>query len=161
MARAEYLDSTACTNTVCVAAHLTVVPHDFPQSLQANSKIVPQSHYDHFLPNPFQFIIRQLRRVLPFDAMYSRYLECKAVPQLRRLVAVYPPRPLRPCGICGGQSGTGVRFLQVLRFPCQFSCHWLLHTRHNLLSGAGTIGQTVADVPSELNLTRPQETKKK
>jgi hypothetical protein len=26
-------------------------------------------------------------------------------------------RPVRSCGICGGQSGTGAGFLQVLRFP--------------------------------------------
>jgi hypothetical protein len=30
-----------------------------------------------------------------------------------------------------------------------------------ITSGAGTLGQLVADVPSELNLTSPQETKKK
>jgi hypothetical protein len=24
---------------------------------------------------------------------------------------------IRPCGICGGQSGTGASFLRVLRFP--------------------------------------------
>jgi hypothetical protein len=24
------------------------------------------------------------------------------------------------CGICGGQSGSGVGFIRVLRFPCQF-----------------------------------------
>jgi hypothetical protein len=32
-------------------------------------------------------------------------------------------------------------------FPCQFPFHRLLHT-HHLSSGAGTIGQLVADVPS-------------
>jgi hypothetical protein len=35
---------------------------------------------------------------------------------LKRLVAGFPPR--RPArGICGGQSGAGVGFLRVLRFP--------------------------------------------
>jgi hypothetical protein len=29
-------------------------------------------------------------------------------------------------GFCGGQSGAGVGFLRVLRFPCQFSFHQLL-----------------------------------
>jgi hypothetical protein len=38
--------------------------------------------------------------------------------------------------------------------------HRLLHT-HHLSSVAGTIGQLVADVPSGLSLTPPQETKKK
>jgi hypothetical protein len=33
-------------------------------------------------------------------------------------------------------------------FPCQFSFHQMLHT--HLPSGAGTIGQLVTDMPSEL-----------
>jgi hypothetical protein len=45
-------------------------------------------------------------------------------------------------------------------FPCQFSFHRLLHIHHHLSSGAVTIGQLVADVPSGLSLTPPQETKK-
>jgi hypothetical protein len=44
-----------------------------------------------------------------------------------------------------------------LPFPCQFSFHRLLQI-HHLSSGAGTIGQLVADVPSGLTLTPPQET---
>jgi hypothetical protein len=69
----------------------------------------------------------------------------------RRLptAAVRVRAQVRSCGICGGQSGTGAGFLRVLRFPCQFSFQ-LLHNRH-LSSGAGTIGQTVADVSSELS----------
>jgi hypothetical protein len=42
--------------------------------------------------------------------------------KLKRLVAGFPQR--RPgfaseqsCGVCGGQSGTGARFLRVLRVP--------------------------------------------
>jgi Icc-related predicted phosphoesterase len=34
-------------------------------------------------------------------------------------------------------------------------------THHHLSSGADTIGQLVANVPSGLSLTQPQETKKK
>jgi hypothetical protein len=45
-------------------------------------------------------------------------------------------------------------------FPCQFSFHRLLHT-HHLSSGAGKIGQLVADVPSGLSLTHPKKLKKK
>jgi hypothetical protein len=37
-------------------------------------------------------------------------------------------------------------------FTCQFSFQRLLHT-HELSSGAGTMGQLVADVPSVLSLT--------
>jgi hypothetical protein len=44
-------------------------------------------------------------------------------------------------------------------FPCQCSFHRLLHT-HHLSSGAGTIGQILADVPSGPSLTPPQETTK-
>jgi hypothetical protein len=33
-------------------------------------------------------------------------------------------------GICGGQSGVGVGFLRVLRFPHQSSFHQVLHP-HN------------------------------
>jgi hypothetical protein len=47
-------------------------------------------------------------------------------------------------------------------FPCHLSSHWLLHIHrhHHLSSGAGTIGQLVADVPSGLSLAPPQETKR-
>jgi hypothetical protein len=38
-------------------------------------------------------------------------------------------------------------------FPCQSSFHQLLHNHPHLSSGAGTIGQLVADVPSWLILT--------
>jgi hypothetical protein len=51
-------------------------------------------------------------------------------------------------------------FSEYVGFSCQFSFHRLLHT-YRLSSGAGTIGQLVADVPSGLSLTPPQETKKK
>jgi hypothetical protein len=54
----------------------------------------------------------------------------------------------------------GQLFCEYFCSPCQFSFHRLLHIRH-LSSGAGTIGQLVADVPSGLSLTPPQETKKK
>jgi hypothetical protein len=46
----------------------------------------------------------------------------------------------------------GQVFSEYFVFPCQFSFHRLLHT-HRLSSGAGTIGQLVADVPSGLSLT--------
>jgi hypothetical protein len=66
-----------------------------------------------------------------------------------------------------GHTGFGVDnvalgqlFSEYFGFPCQFSFHRLLHN-HHLSSGAGTIGQLVADVPSGLSLTPPQETKKK
>jgi hypothetical protein len=46
-------------------------------------------------------------------------------------------------------------FSENLGFPCQ-SFHRLFHTHHHPSSGARTIGQTVADVPSGLSVTPPQ-----
>jgi hypothetical protein len=54
----------------------------------------------------------------------------------------------------------GQVFSEYFGFPCQSSFHQMLHN-HHLSSGAGTIGQTVADVPSGISLTPPRETKKK
>jgi hypothetical protein len=54
----------------------------------------------------------------------------------------------------------GQVFSEYFGFPCQLSSHRLLHT-HHLSAGAGTIGHLLADVPSGLSLTPPQETKKK
>jgi hypothetical protein len=51
------------------------------------------------------------------------------------------------------------RFSEYFSFPCKFSFHRLLHI-HHLSSGAGTLGQSVADIPSGLGLTPPQEAKK-
>jgi hypothetical protein len=45
-------------------------------------------------------------------------------------------------------------FSEYFTFPCQFSFHQMLHT--HLSSGAITIGQIVADVPSGLSLNPPQ-----
>jgi hypothetical protein len=55
----------------------------------------------------------------------------------------------------------GQIFSEYFGFPCQFAFHLLLHIHHHLSSGAGTISQTVAAVPSELSLTPPKETRKK
>jgi hypothetical protein len=55
----------------------------------------------------------------------------------------------------------GQVFSDYFDFPRQFSFHRLLHAHHHLSSGAGTIGQTMADVPSGLSFTPPQETKNK
>jgi hypothetical protein len=47
----------------------------------------------------------------------------------------------------------GQVFSEYFGFPCQSSLQQSLHNHHNLPSGAGTIGQTVAVVPSGLSLT--------
>jgi hypothetical protein len=54
----------------------------------------------------------------------------------------------------------GQVFSEHFGFSCQFSFHRLLHS-HYLSSDAGTQGQLVANVPSGLSLTQPQETKRK
>jgi hypothetical protein len=69
------------------------------------------------------------------------------------------PARVRSSGICGEQSGIVAGFLRVLLFLLQIL---ILSTAniHHLSSGAGTIGQLVADVPSALSLTPPQGEKK-
>jgi hypothetical protein len=72
---------------------------------------------------------------------------------IRWLVAGFPPRSGH--GICGGQSGTRAGFLQVLRYPLPI----LIPPNAPYSSfEAGTMGQLVADVPSGLSLTAPDET---
>jgi hypothetical protein len=62
---------------------------------------------------------------------------------------------VKSCGIYGGKLALGQVFFEYFGFPCQFSFHRLLQIHHHLSSGAGTIGQLVADVPSGLGLTPP------
>jgi hypothetical protein len=65
----------------------------------------------------------------------------------------YPPR--RPgfvprsghVGFVVDSVTLGQVFSEYFCFPCQFSFHRLLHI-HHLSSGAGAVGQLVADVPS-------------
>jgi hypothetical protein len=64
-------------------------------------------------------------------------------------------------GFVADKMALGQVFSEYFGFPCQFSFHQLLHIHYHLSSGAGTIDQIVADVPSGLSLTPPQEIKKK
>jgi hypothetical protein len=57
------------------------------------------------------------------------------------------------------RSGTGAVYSEYFLFPYQFSFHRLLRT-HHLSSGAGTAGQSLVDVPSELSLSAPYKNKK-
>jgi hypothetical protein len=41
----------------------------FPYSFYASTRTVPRLCKEHFLPNPFQYIIHQSPITLPFDAM--------------------------------------------------------------------------------------------
>jgi hypothetical protein len=62
-------------------------------------------------------------------------------------------------GFVVDEVALGQVFSEYFDFPCQFSFHRLLHI-HHLSSRAGTMGQLVADIPSGLSLTPPQENKK-
>jgi hypothetical protein len=76
----------------------------------------------------------------------SRWLPIAAV-RVRALV--------RSCGICGGQSGTGVGFIRVRRFLLPINP---TTAPHSSSSGVGTIVQVVAHVLNGLSLTPPRET---
>jgi hypothetical protein len=52
-------------------------------------------------------------------------------------------------------------FSKYFGFPCQFSFHRPLYTHQHLSSGAGTIGQIAADVPSGLKSDPSPKTLKK
>jgi hypothetical protein len=58
-------------------------------------------------------------------------------------------------GFVVNKVALGQVFSEYFRFPCQLSFHRLLHIHNHLSSRAGTIGQLVADVTSELSLTSP------
>jgi hypothetical protein len=66
-----------------------------------------------------------------------------------------------PVGFVVDEVALGQVFSEYFGFPCQFSFHRLLHVHHHLSSGAATVGQLMADIPSGLSVTPAQETKKK
>jgi hypothetical protein len=66
---------------------------------------------------------------------------------------------VRLCKICGGQSGTGVGFLGVFRFPLPILIP-LTAPHSSSIIRAGTIGQIVADVPSGLSHLTQRNKKK-
>jgi hypothetical protein len=84
---------------------------------------------------------------------------------LRQLVAGFPTQQLgfKPrlshVGFVVDKVALGQVFSKYFGFPCQFSFHQLLHI-HHLSSRAGTIGQSVANVPSGLSLIPSQKIKK-
>jgi hypothetical protein len=72
---------------------------------------------------------------------------CMLKPNLRRLVAGFPPR--RPCfepesshvEFVVDEVALGQVFSEYFGFPCQFAFHRLLHNHHHLSSGAGIINR--------------------
>jgi hypothetical protein len=88
-----------------------------------------------------------------------------AGPKLRRLVTGFAQRRpgfepgLGHVGFVVDKVALEQVFSEPFSFPCQFAFHRLLHNHHHhLSSGAGTVGQTVAAVPSGLSFT-PRERK--
>jgi hypothetical protein len=71
----------------------------------------------------------------------------RAVPQIMRLVAGFPP--LQPgfgpgsghVGFVVDEVALGQDCSEYFGLPCQYSLHQLLQIHHHILSGAGTIGQ--------------------
>jgi hypothetical protein len=70
------------------------------------------------------------------------------------LVTGFPPRRpgfepgSRHVGFVVDKVPLGQVFSEYFDLPCQTSFHQLLHNHHRLSSGAGTVDQTVAAVPS-------------
>jgi hypothetical protein len=70
----------------------------------------------------------------------------QAVSRRLPIAAVRVRSQIKSCGICGRKIGIGEGSFRVFLFPYSSS-------------GAGTIGQLMADIPSGLSLTPHQETK--
>jgi hypothetical protein len=92
----------------------------------------------------------------------ERLLLGRAIAQVvnRRLPSRRPRFDLRAghVGFVVDQVTLGGRFSPSNSVsPAQLSFHRLLHTPHYLSFVAGTVGQIVADVPSGLSLTPPQD----
>jgi hypothetical protein len=85
------------------------------------------------------------------------------VSQLRSLVTGFPlwhsvfEPGLGHVGFVVDNVVLGLVSFKYFGFPCQFSFHHLLHSHLHQSSGAGTIGQIVADVPNGISLTPPKE----
>jgi hypothetical protein len=128
----------------------------FSKMIQQGQKLSSSSHKNGRTPLQLNMLRRDI-----YNCNSNEFL---TVPELRRLVAGFSPR--RPVfdprsghvGFVVDKVALGQVFSEFFDFPCQFSFHRLLY---HLSSGAGTIGQILADVPSGLSLTQPQQTKKK
>jgi hypothetical protein len=66
----------------------------------------------------------------------------------------------KSCGICGGQSGTAAGFLRVLLFSLPSLIPTTAPHSSSSIFRDWCKSQLVADVPSGLGVTPPQETKK-
>jgi hypothetical protein len=76
----------------------------------------------------------------------------QAVSRRLPIAAAQVRATVRSLGFVVDEVALGQVFSEYFGFPCHFSLYRLLYT-HHLSSGAGSIGQLVADVPSGLSLT--------
>jgi hypothetical protein len=93
-------------------------------------------------------------QMLKLDGGEGRAID-QAVSRPLPTAAVRVRAQIRSLGFVVNKVALGQVFSEYFGFPCQISFHRLLHT-HHLSSGAGTIGQTVADVPSGLSHPTPR-----
>jgi hypothetical protein len=85
------------------------------------------------------------------------FIQCRTITQAVNRgfppqLPVFEPRSSH-MGFVVDKTALGEIFSEYFGFRYQFSFHRLLHIHHYLLSGAGTIGQLVADVPNGLSVT--------
>jgi hypothetical protein len=107
-----------------------------------------ETNYSHCILSTFYFGVHC--RIRP-NFLYVGRAIAQAVSRWLPTAAARVRVRVRAYGICGEQSGTGAGFLRVLRFPLPIFIP--LTAPQSPSSGAGTIGQTVAAVPSGLSLT--------
>jgi hypothetical protein len=96
------------------------------------------------------------RKVKRKDLLYAD----RAVIRFPPLWPEFDPR-FTNVGCMVDKVAPGQVFSEYVGFACQFSFHQMLHTHLLLSTGAGTIEQLVADIPSGLSLTHPKKLKKK
>jgi hypothetical protein len=116
------------------------------------------------------YLIPQLIPVVMNCAQFSwmplrNFKDSRAIVQAvsRRLptAAARVRTQVRSCGICGRQSDTGLGFLRVFRFPLPVLIPSTAPQSPSSINRGWYSRPVVADVPSGLSLTPPQETEKK
>jgi hypothetical protein len=108
-------------------------------------------HHEHIdTPQPI-IILKKGREKSAYRVHFSNYLTSRRLPTM---VARFEPK-LGHFGFVVDKVAPWQVFSKYFGLPCQFLFHRLLHIHDLLSAGAGTIGQLVADVPSELSLIPP------
>jgi hypothetical protein len=141
----DTLQNNASSDSRCLTmAVIIYVTHFYPYSANSvkwtyNGEGSPLLQHTYLSSTIFDLFKQNSRLRL--------WAKFEAVPQLRRLVASFPSR--RP-GFDPRSS--------LVRFVKDKVALANSHSTKCYISGAGTIGQLLADVPSRLSLTQPHET---